>query len=71
MNNTNQFDWIGFIVNFVIAAILAWIFASLLYWKYGSYTSGGEIVIVATISAVAVGLTAGIWRSGFLILFKS
>ena len=65
MNNNNQDHWLEFIVNFVIAAILTWIFVSLLYWKYGSYDSASEILIAATISAVVVGVIAGIWRAGF------
>jgi hypothetical protein len=65
MNNNYEDDWLEFIVNFVIAAILTWILVSLLYWKYGSYSSASEVLIAATISAVVVGVIAGIWRTGF------
>jgi len=69
-DHIESFDLLGFIVNFVVAAILSWILVSLLYWRYGSYSSGGEILTVSTITAIVVGLIAGIFRDGFWNLFK-
>jgi len=65
MEKEDQYDWLGFFVNFVIAAFIVWIFAILLYWKYGSYNHSEGILVRAGIFAIIVGLIAGIWRDRF------
>lgn len=65
MGNEEEYDWVGFIINFVFAAIPTWLFVGLLVWRYNPNMNGGKVFLIASISSVVIGLVAGIKRAGF------
>ena len=65
MENEEEYDWTGFIINFVFAAVPTWLFVGLLVWRYNPHMSGGKVFLIACIASVVLGLVAGIKRAGF------
>ena len=67
MEADDGYDWFGFIVNFVFAAIPAWICIGILVWKTNPYMDGSKVFMITSIASIVVGVVAGIWRNGFWI----
>ena len=65
MENDEGYDWFGFVVNFVFAAILTWIVVGIVVWKYNPYMDGIKVFLIASLSSIIIGVVAGIWRNGF------
>jgi len=65
METDEGYDWFGFVVNFVFAAIPAWIVVGTIVWKTKPYMDGSKVFIIASISSIIIGVVAGIWRNGF------
>lgn len=65
MENDEGYDWFGFVVSFVFAAILAWIVVGVIVWKYNPYMDGSKVFMIASLSSIVIGVAAGIWRNGF------
>jgi len=52
-------------MNFIFAALPTFVIVGLVSWKYSPYTNGNTILIIASITALLVGLIASIWRTRF------
>jgi hypothetical protein len=65
MEDEEGYDWLGFFLNFLFAAIPAWIFVGLLVWKYSPYTEGTTVAAIASVVSIVIGILAGVWRNGF------
>jgi hypothetical protein len=65
MEDDDGYDWLGFTLNFLFAAIPAWIFVGLLVWRYSPYTEGTTVAAIASVTSIVVGIVAGVWKSGF------
>lgn len=63
--DNEKYDWAGFVINFIFAAIPTWVLVGVVVWRYSPYTEGSTVLLIASASSVLVGLVAGIWRSGF------
>ena len=65
MENDEEYGWFGFFVNFVFAAIIAWIVVGITVWKFNPYMAGSKVFMIASLSSIVIGVVAGIWRNGF------
>ena len=65
MEEKNKIDWAVFIISFVFAAIPTWLVVGGVVWRYSPNTAGSTVLMAATISAVIIGLIAGLKGSGF------
>ena len=65
MDTENGIDWLGFMMNFMFAALPTLFIVGGLVWRFGPYTKGSTVLLIASITAFVIGLAAGIWRSRF------
>jgi len=65
MSREEEYDWAGFIINFIFAAIPTWLVVGIVVWKYNPEMNGGKVFLIACLASVAVGIVAGIKRAGF------
>ncbi len=67
MESDEEYDWLGFIVNFIFAVIPAWIVIGIVVWKASPNMEGSKVFMITSISSIIIGIVAGIWRTGFWI----
>ena len=65
MSQEEEYDWAGFIINFIFSAIPTWLVVGIVVWKYNPEMNGSKVFFIACLASVVVGIIAGIKRAGF------